>query len=151
LIGIFATLMKHLLLSSCAIAFIATLASCGGNKTVKKGPPFSPGTVAAKFDEPVTDDALNNFRFSVKVVADSAVASGVYQVEAEFGPNYAFNKFTMPKGLEHVPPLIRKDTARYTCIVGFRLPDDTAFYDYYKITSSRSSTKMEYIMSYTFE
>ena len=110
----------------------------------------APGTVVASAEMPVTDDPLNKFTFSIKVVADSNVAGGVYDVDADYGPNYANGQFTMPKGGESLKPVIRKGNEPYTYIIGFKVAGDTTFYDYFQVSSSKVATKMQYIRAYSF-
>ena len=99
---------------------------------------------------PITEDAINHTTFSVKVVADSDVANGVYDVDADFGPNFGEGKFSMPKGAEDATPVIRKGDEPYSYIIGFRIAGDTTFYDYFRVSCSKSNTKMEYIKAYSF-
>lgn len=109
-----------------------------------------PGTEILSVSEPVTEDKLNNFTFSVKVIADSDIAAGVYDVRMTYGPNAGEGKFTMPKGAEHFAPAIRKGTRPYTYIIGFHMPDDTTFYDYFEVSSTNSGGNMRYLKAYTF-
>ena len=109
-----------------------------------------PGTIVASDEMPVTEDKLNNFKFSIKIVADSNVKAGVYDVDADFGPNFAEGQFTMPKGGEAFMPVIRKGAAPYTFIVGFKVDGDTTFYDYFEVSSNRNTTKMQYLKAYSF-
>ncbi len=99
---------------------------------------------------PIAEDAINHSSFSVKVIADSDIATGVYDVDADFGTNFGEGKFTMPKGAEDATPVIRKGDAPYTYIIGFHIAGDTTFYDYFQVSCSKSSTKMEYIKAYSF-
>lgn len=87
----------------------------------------------------------------VKIVADSAVDKGIYIADVTFGNNTAQGKFTMPKGIEHVAPVLRHGNTPYTGIVGFKLEKDTSFYDYFEISCTKQNTRMGYINSYTFE
>jgi hypothetical protein len=144
--------MKKTALFYTAISTVL-LTGCGSNSRVKEQVQKQfpkPGTTVAEAQVPVTDDALNHFTFSVKVIADSDVTDGVYDVDAEYGPNFDEGKFTMPKGIEDVKPIIRKGSAPYTFIVGFRIAGDTTFNDYFQVSSTKHSTKMEYIKAYTF-
>ena len=109
-----------------------------------------PGTTVAADQMPIIEDALNHSIFSIKVIADSDITSGVYDVDADFGPNFGEGKFSMPKGAEELKPIIRKGSSPYTFIIGFRTPDDTAFKDYFQVSCTKSSTKMEYIKAYSF-
>ena len=99
---------------------------------------------------PVTDDPLNHFVFSVNVIADSNVRAGVYDVDVNYGPNFSEGQFTMPKGGEDLKPVIKKGSMPSTFIIGFRVPGDTTFYDYFEISSSIRTTKMQYVKAYTF-
>lgn len=104
----------------------------------------------AKDEIPVTSDPLNHFVFSVKVIADSNVANGVYDIDADYGPNYAAGQLVLPEGCKDAKPVIRKGSQPYTFIIGFRLPHDTTFYDYMEVSSSKNQTKMQYIKAYSF-
>ncbi len=110
-----------------------------------------PGTVVAKAEKKIKEDTLNDSRFQIRVVADSAIENGVYDVDVDYGPNFASGQFTMPKGGEHLVPVIKTGSSPYSFIIGFRLPDDTTFYEYYEVTSNKQSTKMQYINTYSFE
>jgi hypothetical protein len=134
-------------------AFALFLFSCtNDNKSSESVKAFpKPGTVVASAEMPVAGDNLNNFVFSVKVIADSSVTSGVYDVDADFGPNLAVGEFTMPKGGEHFKPLIRIGSEPNTFIIGFRMPGDTAFNDYFEVSSNHAQTKMRYIKAYSLE
>jgi hypothetical protein len=111
----------------------------------------APGTVIDSFNEPVTEDKLNHFNYTVKIIADSAVDKGIYIAEAAYGPNVARGKFTMPKGMEQAKPILKKCAFGHCNIVGFRLDGDTTFYDYFEINSTKTETGMRYINSYSFE
>lgn len=128
------------------------LVACGESKN-NSGPSKdfpAPGTVVASAEMPVEGDP-NKFVFSVKVIADSSVTSGVYSVDADYGPNLAVGQFTLPKGAEHAKPDIRKGKEKYTYIIGFRMPGDTTFNEYFEVASEKSQTKMRYIKAYSFE
>ena len=131
-----------------ALLFVA----CNSNSSNEHKPKHfpKPGTTVAADQMPIVEDALNHSVFSVKVIADSDITSGVYDVDADFGPNFGEGKFSMPKGIEDLQPIIRKGSNKYTFIIGFRLPDDTAFKDYFQVSCTKSSTKMEYIKAYSF-
>lgn len=145
---IFAGVMKKTAL--CSILALS-FAACNdhSNKHVSYFP--KPGTIVAQAEEPVTDDPLNHFIFSVKVAADTNVDSGIYDIIADYGPNNAASKIVLPKGCEDARPVIRKGTQPYSYIIGFKLNNDTTFHDYFEVTSNRSSTNMKYIKAYTFQ
>lgn len=136
------------------IAFVSvTIAfySCGNNAEEHKPKKIpKPGGTVAEAKMPIVEDAINHSSFSVKVIADSDIATGVYDVDADFGTNFGEGKFTMPKGAEDATPVIRKGDAPYTYIIGFRIAGDTTFYDYFQVSCSKSNTKMEYIKAYSF-
>lgn len=129
------------------LAFIYSCKSPAHNSTDH----VTPGTVIDSLSVPVKDDTLNKSVFSVRIVADSAVENGVYIVDVTFGSNFAQGKFTMPKGIEHVTPILRLSSAPYTCVVGFKLENDTSFNGYFEISSNKQNTRMGYINSYTFQ
>jgi hypothetical protein len=139
---------------SCFILSVLSIASCNnsnGKRREDKPKEFpKPGTVVATAEMPITNDPLNKFTFSIKVIADSNIKSGVYDVDADYGPNFAEGQFNMPKGGEHLVPIIRKGSAPYTYVIGFKLAADTTFYDYFEVSSNRSTTKMQYLKAYTF-
>ena len=146
---IFAAIMtknSFLYLALCATVFT----SCSNTAEHAKKQFPKPGTVVAEAKMPVTEDAINHSTFSVKVIADSDIANGVYDVDADFGPNFGERKFSMPKGAEDARPVIRKGDDPYTYIIGFKIAGDSTFYDYFQVSSSKNSTKMEYIKAYTF-
>src|SRR4051794_15984151 len=119
-----------------------TFTACKDNKKENAARQFPrPGTVVASAMEPVTDDTLNKFTFSIKVIADSDVANGVYDVDVDYGPNFVEGKFTLPKGGAHFTPMMKKAARPYTYIIGFQIPGDTTFYDYFEVSSGHGSTK----------
>ena len=133
-----------------AIAMPALLLiGCGNNGTTKTKELPKPGTIIDSASMPIADE-LNTFTFSIKVVADSEVSKGVYDVDVDYGPNFAEGKFTMPKGGEELRPIVRKGSQPYTYIIGFKVNGDTTFYDYFEVTSNKGSTKMQYIKAYSF-
>ena len=125
------------------------LFSCNNATTGKPKELPKPGTVVATAQMPVSDE-LNKFTFAIKVVADSDIKAGVYDVDVDFGPNFAEGKFTMPKGGEDLKPVIRTGNNLYSYIIGFKMAGDTTFYDYFEVTSNKGSTKMQYIKAYSF-
>jgi hypothetical protein len=140
-----------------AILFIAFGSAismiCSCNNTVKENKQKKfpkPGVTVAEAKMPIAEDAINHSVFAVKVIADSDIATGVYDVDADFGNNFAETKFAMPKGAEDATPVIRKGSAPYTYIIGFKIAGDTTFYDYVQVSSARNRTKMEYINVYSF-
>ncbi len=128
------------------------LTACNSSDTAVKEPHIfpKPGTVVASAQMPVTGDTLNHFTFSIKVVADSQVAKGVYDVDADYGPNFAGGELTLPKGAEAATPYVRQGNEPNSFIIGFRLAGDTTAYDYYQVSSNGSQTEMRYIKAYTF-
>ena len=150
---IFAPVMKKIILSCFAFSLLS-MSACDNidnqRKEYKARKIPKPGTIVATAGMPVTDDPLNKFTFSIRVIADSNIASGVYDIDADYGPNFAEGQFAMPKGGEYLVPLIRRGSAPYTYIIGFKLPGDPIFYDYFEVSSNRSTTKMQYLKAYTF-
>ena len=146
--------MNHYRFIPAILIAITILTSCSTreNSTQAKSHQFpKPGTTVANAERKITEDSLNDFRFQIRVIADSAVQNGVYNVDVDYGPNFASGQFTMPKGGEHLLPVIKSGNSPYTYIIGFRLPDDTTFYEYYEVSSNKQSTKMQYINTYSFQ
>ncbi len=129
---------------------VFALFGCNSSNEDKPAEFPKPGTIVASAVTPVTDDTLNKFIFSIKVIADSNVRSGVYDVDVDYGPNFAEGQFTMPKGGESLKPVIRKNAVANSYIIGFKMAGDTTFYDYFEVSSNKSSTKMQYIKAYSF-
>jgi len=150
---IFAPAMKTIVFPG-FIFLLLFFSACSNNKD--QGVPDAPakfpkpGTIIATASRPVADDSLNKFTYSIKIIADSNIISGVYDVDADYGPNFAEGQFTMPKGGEHLVPLIRKGSDPFTYVIGFKVAGDTTFYDYFEVMSNHSTTKMQYLKTYTF-
>lgn len=126
------------------------MASCGSGNKEKASELPTPGTIVDSMSVPITTDSLNKGVFSIIVSADSAVNEGVYDIEANYGPNNAKGKLTMPKGMEHVvPSVVHTDSNTY--VIGFHVPEDTTFYSYLEVTSTHDKTDMRYIRSYSFQ
>jgi hypothetical protein len=125
------------------------LFSCGPGGNVENNIP-APGTIVAADSVKIVEDSLNKMTFSVKVVADSAVAKGVYNVDVAYGPNIAHGSFTMPKGGEHLAPALRKGKGN-TYIIGFRQKQDTTFHGYVEVSCASNVTRIQYLYHYSFE
>ena len=143
--------MKKFLLPS-GIVYVLLAAACGhANDAAKKSFDLpAPGTPFAAAQMPVKG-SLNNAQFGVRVSADSLVKDGVYDVCAYYGFDTANGKFSMPKGLEHYKLELKTGSAPYTYVVGFRVPKDTAFYDYFEISADHNTIGMKYLKAYTFD
>ena len=137
------------LLASLSITVLSCHTNAGSEQQYKEKTFPKPGTVVAADEMPVKDP-LNHFTFGIKVIADTAVKQGVYDIHA----NYEFftrdDQFIMPKGGEDFRPAIRRDTAPYTYIIGFKVPGDTTFYDYFQVSASKTGMSMKYVKGYTF-
>ena len=143
--------MKKSTLLICTLVTLL-VAACGSGPAESSQKEFpAPGTVVDSMAMPILIDSLNDFSFSVSVIADSNIKSGIYDVHAAYGHNEATGLFTMPKGAEHYKPVIRKAAAPYTYIVGFHAPKDTTFYEYFEVTGKKTTIGMKYIRAYTFE
>lgn len=125
-------------------------ASCNSDATKKENHVLPlPGTVITQDSIAISGD-INHFYYSVKVVADSLIADGVYKVVASYGPNVATGQFTMPKGGNELIPILKRGTAPYTFVIGFKVDSDTTFYDYFEVSSTIENTQMKYLKSYSF-
>ena len=133
---------------SCTIALFA--ASCG-SKDDKKTPVYpAAGTIMISGQMPVKE-SLNNSIFGVTVTADSLTKDGVYDICTIFGFDTARGQFSMPKGLENYKLVIRKENEPYTYMIGFRVPKDTTFYDYFLVSAGHSTISMKYVKAYSFQ
>lgn len=136
----------------CICAAVVALLSAGCGNAGKETYTFpAPGTVTDSMAMPVQEDKLNHSVFTVAVFADSNIQHGIYGVRAAYGFNTANGMFTMPKGAEKYKPIIKKGTAPYTYIVGFHVPKDTTFYEYFEVTGKADNIGMKYLKSYSFE
>ena len=140
--------MKKVILIITSVSVLFYTACNSGNKS--KFQPPKPGQVVVTAEMP-SEDKLNHATFSVKVAADSDAHPGVYTVNASSGQNLARGQFTLPRKGESFEPVLRKGAAPYTFIIGFRIPDDTAFYDYFEVSSIQDTIKMKYLKSYSFD
>jgi len=130
-------------------------ASCNnkGNDSKAKAPAKhfpKPGTVVASAKMTVKSDTINKFTFGIDIVADSDIASGVYDIDANYEYYTTEGILTMPKGGEDFKPVIRKGTEPYTYIIGFYMPGDTTFYDYMQVSATKSQMSIKYIKAYSF-
>lgn len=125
-------------------------ASCNSDATKKENHILPlPGAIITQDSIPISGD-INHFYYSVKVVADSLIADGVYKVVANYGPNVATGQFTMPIGGSNLVPILKLGTAPYTFVIGFKVDSDTTFYDYFEVSSTIENTQMKYLKSYSF-
>ena len=144
--------MRHLLVGVSILVII--MAGCkngeqGFTATGDKLP--APGAIIVQVAMPVAGEQLNHFMFAVTLTADSSVKEGIYDVCASYGFDTARGKFIMPKGLTQYKLAIKKGAAPTTYIIGFYMPDDPAFNDYFEISGKRSAIGMHYTKAYTFE
>lgn len=147
---IFAAVMKKVTIWGGVAITLLSLGACNNKEEVKPKQLPKPGTTVASAEMAVTDDPLNHFKFSVKVIADSNIAKGVYDVDVDYGPNFSEGQFSMPKGAEELVPVIKKGKMPSTFIIGFYVPGDTTFYDYFEVSGNIRQTKMQYVKAYTF-
>jgi len=110
------------------------------------------GSIVVESSMPITEDKLNHFNFSVKVVTDSnSSTKGSYNVETEYGYNIAVGKFDMPAGGEHLKPVLKKGAEPYTYIIGFVYGSDSTFHDYFQVSGGHKKIEMRYIKLYSFK
>lgn len=135
-----------LLLAACGNATSGNAAGKHGNNNYT---PPAAGTVIASQSTPITNDPLNHFDFTVKLIASEYSNYGTYTVKAAWGPDTATEQFTMPKGGTHLKPVLKKGTGAYSYVVGFYY--DNKFYDYYQIKGAKDNIEMKYISAYSFQ
>lgn len=141
-----------LLYTICAVLLIA----CSNNKadsqssaTGAKYTPPPPGTLIASQQMP-TNDPLNHFNFTVKVLSNEYSNTGTYTVEASWGPDKAEQQFTMPRSSDlRFKPILKKASEPYTYIIGFDYGGK--FYDYYQIKGAKDNIEMKYTKAYSFK
>jgi hypothetical protein len=126
-------------------------AACNADKKEKDYSKLPAGTLIAADSMSIAEDSLNQSQFSVKVTTTAKTAEGKYGVQANWGYNPAETQFTLPKGGETFIPVLRKGQQPYTYIIGFNIPDDTTFYDYFQVQGNQGGIRMQYIKTYSFE
>jgi hypothetical protein len=134
---------------SIALVLVAFMSSCGDKATTAALPAI--GATVAKDEMPIDGDTLNHFTFKVTVTADSLIEKGVYDVAAAYGNDEAEGKFTMPKGGETFAVGMRRAPQPHTYIIGFYMPNDTTFNEYYSVSGTGGRLIMQYTKSYKFE
>ena len=134
---------------SIALVLVALMSSCGDKATTAALPAI--GATVAKDEMPIDGDTLNHFTFKVTVTADSLIEKGVYDVAAAYGNDEAEGKFTMPKGGETFAVGMRRALQPHTYIIGFYMPNDTTFNEYYSVSGTGGRLIMQYTKSYKFE
>lgn len=146
--------MKRLILSSLLLATV--FAACNNNKDTYVPP--QPGVVVDSMAMPA--EGGGKAIFAVAIVVDSdKIRPGLYDVRALYDTLRAEGKFSMPKGGEKYKPEVRKGKDPFQFIVGFRVPGDTTFYEYFEAVAQRSkegnerhtTIGMKYLKSYSFE
>jgi hypothetical protein len=131
---------------------LLAFAGCSSKpSSIQAHKPLPPGTVVAADSMPVTEDELNHFYFSVAIKANEQTNDGRYDIDVAYGPNTGVSAFKMPKGCENVMPLMRQGTEAYTYIIGFKMPNDTVFHEYYSVSGSRGRIEVKPIKGYTFK
>ncbi len=147
---------------SCLLGAAIIFCSCGNNQhqspagqepkvTHTATEEVPAGTVIAADSMPVTEDKLNHFTFSVKILSTGKTGKGHYQAEAAWGHNIATGEFVMPRNDYPLIPVLKRSSEPYTYIIGFYIKGDTTFYDYYKINGTRQTIGMNYTKGYRFQ
>lgn len=140
---------KHLTV----FCLLLLLASCGG-KNEKKQQKNDCGnlplnTVLGEDNRKVSADQLNDFSFSIRVLATGL--SGKYDVQASYGPNDGTGRLVMPRGGESLCPELRRGPEPDSYEIGFKRPGDTTFYPYYLVSWQDGQLMMRYTTAYSFE
>ncbi len=131
---------------------ILVLAGCSAkNPVTQNNKPLPTGTIVAIDSMPVVEDELNHFYFSVAIKTNEQTSDGRYDVDIAYGPSTGVSAFKMPKGCENVRPVMRQGTEPYTYIIGFKMPNDTVFHEYYSVSGSRGRIEVKPIKGYTFK
>jgi hypothetical protein len=143
-------LLSLILLSSCSSRNSQSVADNVGKQEAWRNT-ATPGTIVAA-DSMKVPDPLNEYYFSVKVLASSESDSGKYDLHVAYANNEARTSFALPKGgKETLLPAVRKGPEPFSYIVGFHKGTDTAFHDYVLVEANKGQTKMKYLKAYFFE
>lgn len=140
--------MKYLLALLPLIIFSCQSAD---TKTTKNESPFAENTIVAADSMHITEETLSRFYFSVIVRSTTYSTKRMYDVSVRYGPNNAASRFPMPKGGEHLKPVMKKGTEPYSYIIGFYLDDDTTFNEYYLVKGSLQQILIKPLAAYTFQ
>lgn len=89
--------------------------------------------------------------FIVRIKTTAHTAKGIYGIDAVWGTNNNTMQFSMPRGAETVIPILRRESAPYSYIVGFYYGSDTTFYDYYRVSAGRTGLNAGYTKAYLFQ
>ncbi len=136
-------LLLTIMLSACSSDMEST-----GNAATNT---IKPGTEILADSIPILEDNLNNQQFSIHVFTNDSSVNGSYDVQTEWGYNIATTTMRMPYGGENNKPILRRASAPYTYIIGFRFEDDTTFREYYEVSGNRGQIKARYTHAYTFQ
>jgi hypothetical protein len=123
----------------------------GGSNGTGKQYNMPAGKTIASDSMAITEDDLNKHIFSVEIITTEESDSGKYAIDATWGFNMASSSFSMPRGGEGLQPVLRRGSEPYSYIVGFFVPDDTMFHEYYSVTGIQGNIVMKYIKAYTFQ
>jgi len=143
--------LKRFILSFCVAMLVMGLTACTNNihsYQAKQGTlsestwtPAAAGSIIAIDSMVIKDDPLNKSHFAVKIRVPLSPSSSnsslaVYEVLAHYGVEEANGSISMPKGGEHLMPLLRK-ADEHSFIIGFipgnEYGGDTSFHEYYKV------------------
>jgi len=106
----------------------------------------APNTVVAS-DSMRIPDALNELYYSIEVVTTSQSRQGVYEVLVQYGYNEASTRITMPASEHPLIPVLKKN-APNEYIIGFRIPEDNTFKDYFLVRANKGRIEMKYLKAY---
>jgi hypothetical protein len=113
--------------------------------------PPAPGTVIDEYKKR-TPDPLNEFYFIVRISSTAQSRNGVYDLLLAWGPNEHKVTLTMPKWTKGVTlkPMLKPDTGRYHCYVGFSAGDDT-FHEFYEVKVDHRDIEYKQTKAYYLE
>lgn len=140
---------KHLAVLSLTFLLLA----CGGKDSVRQQQEdcgnLPTNTLITEDSMKVTEDRLNDFSFSVRLLATGQ--KGKYDVHAAYGPNDGHGRMVMPRGGEGLCPQMRRGPEEYSYEIGFKRSGDTTFYPYYLVSWEAGQIMMRYTTAYSFE
>lgn len=148
-----AALLAGSLLLTAACQEPDTMTSPSQTDTVKQVFTVPPaGTVVDSLVQEIADDALNKRVFKVRILATSASATGLFNLELTYGHNFNSTEIVLPAWTDDVilMPQIRADSVPYQCLIGFDAGDGI-FRELYKVSSDNGTLRLKQTMSYTIE
>ncbi|MEO6832490.1 MAG: hypothetical protein ABI169_09815 [Chitinophagaceae bacterium] len=112
------------------------------------------GSIVAADSIEVDEDLSKGLYFSVYLKVPQTIGGGgtqYYELDAKYGHGEAKSEIVMPRGGEHLQPLIHRKDAHHF-IIGFipgkAFGGDTSFLEYYQVTGNMQGISIEPLKSF---